>query len=188
MDDDGPMAADGRSGRFDKAPALAGMDVRVSRGRDEAATVAEVESLYFAATSGRPLYETKETAAHYAQLYGALLARPDVVAVQARDDGQLAGFAYGHPWSWAEQADSWADELRERLGEAAASLEGRIAVYPLAVHPGYRRAGLGRLLLQTLLDAAGTPHAWLITRDEPTPAMAIHQREVEANRSRSRDT
>jgi hypothetical protein len=57
MHDDGHMAAHGGSGRFGKAPALAGVDVRVSRGRDEAATVAEVESLYFAATSGRPLYE-----------------------------------------------------------------------------------------------------------------------------------
>jgi ribosomal protein S18 acetylase RimI-like enzyme len=90
--------------------------------------------------------------------------------------GQLTGFAYGHGWRWAEQTDAWADQLKERLAGAAGRLDGRLAVYLLAVHPWYRRAGLGRQLLATLLSATKTG-AWLITRDEPTPAMAFYQRE-----------
>jgi ribosomal protein S18 acetylase RimI-like enzyme len=140
-------------------------------------SAAEVESLYYAATCGSPLHESRATAAGYARLYAALLRRPDLEAVAARAaSGQLAGFAYGHGWRWAEQADDWAVQLREHLGGAADRLDGRLAVYLLAVHPWYRRAGLGRRLLTTLLSATRTG-AWLITRDEPTPAMALYQRE-----------
>lgn len=80
------------------------------------------------------------------------------------------------PWSWAEQdEDDWAEQLRRRPGEAAELLEGRFAVYLLAVDPGLRRGGLGGALLDRLLAEAGT-RAWLITRDEPTPAMALYER------------
>ena len=153
-------------------------EIRVSRcGPDQVPSAAEVELLYYAATCGCPLRESRATAAGYARLYAALLRRPDLEAVAARaGGGQLAGFAYGHGWRWAEQDDDWAAQLRERLGGAAGLLDGRFAVYLLAVHPWYRRAGLGRQLLQTLLSATKTG-AWLITRDEPTPAMALYQRE-----------
>jgi ribosomal protein S18 acetylase RimI-like enzyme len=141
-------------------------------------SAAEVESLYYTATYGSPLRESRVTAAGYARLYAALLRRPDLEAVAGRTScGQLAGFAYGHGWRWAEQTDDWAVQLRDRLGAAAADrLDGRFAVYLLAVHPWYRRAGLGRQLLATLLSATKTG-AWLITRDEPTPALALYQRE-----------
>ncbi|MBO0801598.1 MAG: GNAT family N-acetyltransferase [Nocardiopsaceae bacterium] len=139
----------------------------------------EIESLYFAAFHGPPLYESREAARSFAQLYGWLLPRPDLVTVfsRTRQGAELAGIAYGHPWRWAEQSDEWAAQLRERLGESAASLEGRFAVYLLAVDPGYRGKGLGRLLLRSALEAAGAERAWLITRDEQTPAMALYTAE-----------
>ena len=146
-------------------------------GPGQVPSAAEVESLYYAATCGSPLHESRAAAAGCARLYAALLRRPDLEAVAARNGGgQLAGFAYGHGWRWAEQTDDWADQLQERLGGAAGRLDGRFAVYLLAVHPWHRRAGLGRQLLATLLSATKTG-AWLITRDEPTPAMALYQRE-----------
>lgn len=156
-----------------------GADIVVCHGRDGAPGVAEVESLYFAAFHGKPLYETQETASHYAQLYGSLVSQSDFVTVFIRKYGELGGLAYGHPWRWAEQADARAAQLRDRLGfQAAASLEGGFAVYLLAVHPDYRRWGFGRLLLRRLLEAAGTERAWLITRDEPTSAaMALFKAE-----------
>lgn len=157
---------------------MADREIRVSRcGPGQVPSAAEVELLYYAATCGCPLRESRAAAAGSARLYAALLRRPDLEAVAARSGaGQLAGFAYGHGWRWAEQADDWAAQLQERLGGAAGLLDGRFAVYLLAVHPWYRRAGLGRQLLQTLLSATNTG-AWLITRDEPTPAMAFYQRE-----------
>ena len=140
-------------------------------------SAAEVGSLYYAATCGSPLRESRATAAGYARLYAARLRRPDLEAVAARPaGGQLAGFAYGHGWRWAEQTDDWAVQLKDRLGGAGEHLDGRFVVWLLAVHPWYRRAGLGRELLQTLLSATKTG-AWLITQDEPTPAMALYQRE-----------
>lgn len=145
-------------------------------GPGQVPSAAEVESLYYAATCGSPLRESRAIAAGYARLYAALLRRPDVEAVAARAaDGQLTGFAYGHGWQWAEQTDDWAAQLKDRLAGAADLLDGRFAVYLLAVHPWHRRAGLGTELLATLLSATKTG-AWLITRDEPTPAMALYQR------------
>ncbi len=153
-------------------------EIQVARcGPRQVPSAAEVESLYYAATCGSPLHESRATAAGYARFYAARLRRPDLQAVAARAaSGQLAGFAYGHGWRWDEQADDWADQLRERLGGAADHLDGRFAVCLLAVHPWYRRAGLGRHLLRTLLSATKTG-AWLITRDEPTPAMTLCQQE-----------
>lgn len=151
-------------------------EVEVFCGQDGAPGTHEVESLYFAAFHGPPLNESRETARQFAQLYRWLVARRDLVTVctRTRQDRVLAGIAYGHPWFWAEQSDNWAGTLRELLGEAAASLEGRFAVYLLAVDPGYRRHGLGRMLLRRLLETAGAQRAWLITRDELTPAMTLY--------------
>ena len=133
--------------------AMADPQTRVFRcGPGQVPNAAEVESLYYAATSGSPLRESRATAAGHARLYAALLRRPDLEAVAARAGrGQLAGFAYGHGWRWAEQTDDWAVQLKDCLGGAADRLDGRFAVYLLAVHPWYRRAGLGRQLLSTLL-------------------------------------
>ena len=157
---------------------MADLGIQVARcGRGQVPSAAEVGALYYAATCGRPLRESRAAAAGCARLYAARLRRPDLQAVAARAPaGRLAGFAYGHGWRWAEQADDWAAQLKDRLGDAADRLDGRFAVYLLAVHPWYRRAGLGRQLLQTLLSATKTG-AWLITQDEPTPAMALYQRE-----------
>ena len=152
-------------------------DQVVRCGPREVPSAAEVESLYYAATCGTPLHESRVTAAGYARLYAALLRRPDLEAVAARDPGgQLAGFAYGHGWRWAEQTDDWAAQLKDRLAGESDRLDGRFAVYLLAVHPWHRRAGLGRELLATLLSATETG-AWLITRDEPTAARALYERE-----------
>jgi ribosomal protein S18 acetylase RimI-like enzyme len=158
---------------------MVNLDVFACRGRNGVPRAAEVESLYSAAFHGKPHYEPQERAAQDARLYVSLTPRRDLMTVFARvrQAGTLAGLAYGHPWRWAEQADDWAGQLRERLGDAAASLEDRFAVYLLAVHPDYRRRGLGRTLLRSLLQAAGADRAWLITRDEPTPAMELYKAE-----------
>ena len=155
------------------------IEVTVCRDPSGMPDVAEVESLYFAAFGEKPLRESRKTAAQFSQLYGLLSSRADLVSVFVRvpQSGELAGFAYGHPWLWTEQTDEWAGQLWHRLGDAATHLEGRFAVYLLAVRPSYRRQGLGRVLLRTLLEAAGAERAWLITRDEPTPAMGMYMAE-----------
>src|SRR5258708_7152862 len=127
-------------------------EIQVFRcGPRQVPSAAEVDVLCYAAACGSPLHESRATAAGYARLYAALLRRPDLEAVAARAaSGQLAGFAYGPGWQWPEQADDWSVQLRESLGAAADRLDGRLAVYLLAVHPWYRRSGLGGQLLRTL--------------------------------------
>lgn len=134
----------------------------------------EIEELYRVASQGPPLHETEETASVFARIYGWLRDRSDLVAVETREDGRLVGFAYGHPWKRDEQHDSWSRELIERLGDAAQLLEGSFVVYLLAVDPAHQRSGLGRELLRVLLHASGAERAWLQTRDEESPAMALY--------------
>jgi ribosomal protein S18 acetylase RimI-like enzyme len=151
-------------------------EVTVCYGRNGVPGAEEVESLCFAAFGAAPLYESREAARESGQLYDGQLSRSDLVTVFTRKSqgGELAGLAYGYPWRWAEHVNEWSDQLRERLGGVAADLEGRFAVYLLAVDPNSQRQGLGRGLLRNLLEAAGTERAWLITRDEPTPAMTLY--------------
>ena len=151
----------------------------VCYGPDGVPGAEEIETLCFAAFGAAPLHESRETASESARLYDALTSRPDLITVFVRKSqgGELAGLAYGYPWHWAEHVSDWAGQLSERLGEAAASLEETFAVYLLAVDPECRRHGLGRVLLRSLLEAARTDRAWLITRDEPTPAMTLYTAE-----------
>src|SRR3954470_2689826 len=149
-------------------------DLVLTRGSEGAPAPPDVEALYRDASRDAPLCEPPEVATMFARLYGALLARRDVLTVSLREAGWLVGFAYGHPWHWQEQSDPWGAQLRERLGKAADLLEDSLAVYLLAVDPARRRQGLGAALLDALLAEIGKP-AWLVTRDEPTPAQALYE-------------
>ena len=92
----------------------------------------EVEQLYALATSRPPQVEDADVAAVYAALYDLALDRADLVAVTAREVGELVGFGCGHRWHWQEQTDEWSRDLAERLGDDAAQLEGSFAVQLLA--------------------------------------------------------
>ena len=76
---------------------MADRDIRVSRcGPGQVPSAAEVDLLYYAATCGCPLRESRAPAAGYARLYAALLRRPDLEAVAARSAGsQLTGSPTG---------------------------------------------------------------------------------------------
>jgi len=136
---------------------------------------AEVEQVYAAASAPPPLAEPPAVARMYAELYAHTRHTPGLVAVTAHQDGELVGFGYGHPWSWAANTDGWSAELADRLGAAAAAtLEGSFAVQLLAVAPEAAGAGLGRRLLGALLAAAGSPRAWLVTSDVDSPARRLY--------------
>ena len=87
--------------------------------------------------------------------YDLALDRSDVVAVTAREVGELVGFGYGHRWLWAEQNDDWSADLARELGEDAHRLEQAFAVQLLAVHPKFTHHGLGFELLKQLMVASG---------------------------------
>lgn len=74
---------------------------------EELPSLHAVEQLYAAASRLPPLSEGADVAALFAGLYGFNRAGADVVAVAAHLDGELVGFAYGHPWAWDKEMDPW---------------------------------------------------------------------------------
>lgn len=94
-------------------------------------------------------------------------AAPDLDALVA-----LEGLCFSHPWTPRNFSDAMADPPHNRIvvlrvphpagdperGIAAYCVyelvAGELHVHNLAVHPGVRRSGLGRLLMRVVLDAA----------------------------------
>lgn len=137
-----------------------------------------IDRLYAAAASPPPLSESPEVARVFAQLYRYARNREDVVAVGALADGELVGFAYGHPWDWESESDPWSDQLRNLLGEDSARLiQGSFAIMLLAVHPSAGRRGLGTALLDVLMNAAKAKTCWLQTTDLDSPAQRLYRRQ-----------
>lgn len=141
----------------------------------EMPSVREVRDLYFAASSRPPLNETKETAALFASVYEVSLQYEAITAVVSYDGDTLTGFAYGNPWSWAEQQYEWAYTLHDQLGEAADTLDGAHVLSLLARHPRAAAAGTGRTVLQTWLDGIQPSACWLQTSDMESPATRLYR-------------
>lgn len=133
---------------------------------------ADVEELYALSTGG----DSGETAELFATLYDLALDRSDVVAVTAREVGELVGFGYGHRWRWAEQNDDWSADLAQQLGEDAHQLEQAFAVQLLAVHPRFTHRGLGFELLKQLMVASAAEVHWLQLEDLDSPARRLFRR------------
>lgn len=136
----------------------------------------QIEDLYALASSGGPLAELAEVATMFADLYDLALDRTDLVAVTAKEAGELVGFGYGHRWRWAEQTDGWSQDLAERLGDASVRLEDAFAVQLLAVHPSFTRRGLGFELLKHLMVASAANVHWLQASDADSPALRLYRR------------
>ncbi len=136
----------------------------------------EVEQLYAMASSRGPLPESSDVAELYATLYDLALDRADLVAVTAREVGELIGFGYGHRWRWEEQTDEWSRDLAEGLEGRAAGLEDSFAVQLLAVHPSFTRHGMGFELLKQLMVASGAGVHWLTVADVDSPARRLYRR------------
>ena len=132
----------------------------------------DVEELYALSTGGGPA----DTAALFATLYDLALDRSDVVAVTAREMGELVGFGYGHRWLWSEQNDDWSTELARELGEDANRLEQAFAVQLLAVHPKFTHHGLGFELLKQMMVASAAEVHWLQLDDSDSPARRLFRR------------
>ena len=90
------------------------------------------------------------------------------------DDDRLVGIAYGYlgaPGQW------WHDQVRAALtdGDAARWLDGAFEVCELHVRPELQGQGLGRRLLDALLDGPPAPTAVLTTPDSETRARGFYR-------------
>ncbi len=128
------------------------------------------------ASAGGDASGRTEAAELFATLYDLAMDRTDIVAVTAKEVGELVGFGYGHRWRWAEQTDEWSAELARQLAEAAPKLDGAFAVQLLAVHPRFTRHGLGFELLKQLMVASAADTLWLQTADLDSAARRLFGR------------
>ncbi|MCW2726769.1 MAG: hypothetical protein JWN35_3690 [Frankiales bacterium] len=103
------------------------------------------------------------------------LERNGLRAIAATDDdGQLVGIAYGYV---GERGQWWHDQVRRALSAEVANrwLDGAFEVCELHVRPSLQRTGLGRALLDRLLDGPPAPTAILTTPDRETRARAFYR-------------
>jgi ribosomal protein S18 acetylase RimI-like enzyme len=105
----------------------------------------------------------------------AHLDRDGLRAVAAvGDDEELVGVAYGYlggPGQW------WHDQVRAALPEEHATrwLDGAFEVCELHVRPAYQGRGLGRSLLDQLLEGPPAATAILTTPDTETRARGFYR-------------
>jgi len=150
------------------------IEVQQTRDGDDFPAPHEVQAVYRAASAEPPLSESENVARLFGTLYATAIKNEQVVCVSARDDDRLVGLAYGHPWSWNEQRDSWSQDLNEGLGARATSLDNTFVISLLARDPGVGGAGLGRRLLDELIAAVDPLACWLVTTDIDSPARALY--------------
>lgn len=134
--------------------------------------------VYRAAMGAAPFHETEVEAGFFAEELAGELEEPGFGCWVAGDDDQVVGFAYGYE-THEVPSEGWYGLLRDAVGQgpdgAARWLEGQFAVVWIAVRPDRRGRGLGRQLLERLLEGAATERAWLITHDLDTPARALYR-------------
>jgi ribosomal protein S18 acetylase RimI-like enzyme len=106
--------------------------------------------LYDAVFSQPPFRWTDDESEYHRQSLAGLITNPTFSLVTAEAAGELVGFAYGvalagdTPW-WSRMTEPLPDKL-------IAEWDGRtFAVIDLGVRQDYRKRGIGRALLDTLL-------------------------------------
>ncbi len=155
------------------APPAAGTDVRIER-FDLVAHAVRARALQTAAL--RTVSDVTGRGAPGDDVhYPAHSARPGFDAVAAWRGDELIGFGYGH----RNVAPSWWDDwVRPHLTAAGREdvLDGSFVVVQLDVAPAWHRHGIGRRLLNALLDGRREPRVLLTTQGGPNPARAFYER------------
>ncbi|NUS72290.1 MAG: GNAT family N-acetyltransferase [Corynebacteriales bacterium] len=105
-----------------------------------------VIELYQTVFSEPPYFETEVHVRQFRSFFEKHLQAPGFSFMSARDDARLVGMAYGvtfAPGRW------WADASQEPPEELRTA--PTFAVMEWAVHPDYRRQGIGSQLINALL-------------------------------------
>jgi ribosomal protein S18 acetylase RimI-like enzyme len=131
--------------------------------------------VYLSAFSSPPHRETEADAAGWLVRLPTHAARPGFRLVAAAADGDtLVGFAYGYtggPGQW------WTDAVGAQLTreERERWLVGHFEVVDVAVRQESQGGGIGRGLLDALLDGRPEPTAALSTQAWNAPAIALYR-------------
>lgn len=123
---------------------------------------------------GAAMRRTPDLVAQRRDIMAGHVDRQGFVAAAAMDGQRLVGFGYGYhgrPGEW------WHDVVSSALGSDRSRqwLSDAFELAELHVDPTYQGAGVGRQLLDTVLDAAAGQTVVLSTYDQETVARALYR-------------
>jgi ribosomal protein S18 acetylase RimI-like enzyme len=129
--------------------------------------------LYDAVFSQPPFRWTDEESEHHRQSLTDLMTNPTFGLVTAEAGGELIGFAYGVALSG--ETGWWSRMMEPLPEELTAEWDGRtFAVIDLAVRQDFRKRGIGRALLDTLLAHRPEERATLTVQPVATDTKAFY--------------
>lgn len=127
--------------------------ITYSRPDDPAAVSHQIVQLFGEVFAEPPYYETDEDTGAFAKTFTRHAEQPGFTLVTAHDNTTLVGFAYGHTkppgWWWANRDIEPPAEILNAK---------KFVIYEWAVAKAYRGHGIGRQLLEILLQ--GRPEPW----------------------------
>lgn len=130
--------------------------------------------LYDTVFSQPPFSWTDDESKHHRQSLTRLITNPTFALVSAEAADELVGFAYGvalkpgSPW-WSGMTEPLANEM-------TVEWDGRtFAIIDLAVRADYRKRGIGRALLDTLLASRQEQRATLTVQPVATDTRAFYE-------------
>jgi ribosomal protein S18 acetylase RimI-like enzyme len=148
-------------------PASDGVTLRHCDASQAADLLDPICLLYDTVFSQPPFRWTDEESQHHRQSLARLIMNPTFALVTADAAGELVGFAYG----LALKPDTqWWSGMTEPLpDELTAEWNGRtFALIDLAVREDYRKRGIGRALINALLDSRPEQRATLTVQPVAT--------------------
>lgn len=130
--------------------------------------------LYDAAFSQPPFRWTDDESAHHREMLNSLRTKSSFGIATAEQGEQLVGFAYGYTLpvdtSW------WTDFTEPLSAEITEEWDGRtFALIDLAVEASWRRRGVGRKLIDTLLAGRAEQRAVLSVQPTATETHAFYR-------------
>lgn len=123
---------------------------------------------------GAAMHRGPDLVAQRRSIINGHLDRDEFVAVTAMRGPDLAGFGYGYG---GRPGDWWHDVVSSALDRSAVKqwMDDDFEVAELHVHPAHQGNGLGRLILQTLLERSTSRTVVLSTHDRESPARALYR-------------
>ena len=124
---------------------------------------------------GEAMHRPPELVVQRREIMAAHVHRDGFVGVLARDgDGSLIGFGYGYH---GRPGDWWHDVVARALGrqDARTWLADSFELAELHVRPSHHGHGVGRRVLETVLDDARGTTVVLSTHDRESPARRLYR-------------
>jgi GNAT superfamily N-acetyltransferase len=131
----------------------------------------DLTAAYREAFTGPPWDESTDQVSSFTDGLAGWVDREGFAAAWVRDQGTVVGFAFRVRTPRPVPDSGFYAVLRDRFGNQVDTLAGAVEVVELAVRPSARGRGLGRDLLEAVVDGE---RAWLVTRIAATATIAFY--------------